>query len=86
MRTNKIKNEIDETKKWEVKIGQNDLVYKTNKYKYDFQQCETIRSFGDTICNGRISIDEADREQSSLLDGLKDFSDRSRPKTAGGKN
>ena len=31
---------------------------------------------------GKISIDEADIKQSSLLDGLKDFNDRARPKTA----
>ena len=34
---------------------------------------------------GKISIDEADINQSSLLDGLKDFNDRARPKTAEGK-
>ena len=31
MRTNKIKNEIDEIKKWDNKIKQKDLNYKTNK-------------------------------------------------------
>ena len=34
---------------------------------------------------GKISIDEADINQSSLLDGLKDFNDRARPETAEGK-
>ena len=46
MRTNEIKNEINEIKKWEEKIKRKDLIYKANKYKYDFQKCETIRSFG----------------------------------------
>ena len=76
MRINEIKNEMDKIKKWEW-----DLVYKANKYKY-----ETIRSFGDSIYNGKISVDEAEIDQSSLLDGLADFNDRSRPKTAEGKN
>ena len=41
---------------------QKDLKYKTNKYIYDFQQSETIRSFGDSICNGKINIDEDERD------------------------
>ena len=86
MKTNEIKNEIDETKTWEEKIRWKDLVYETNKYKYDFQQYDTIRSFGDSICNGKISIDEDEIDQDSLLDGLTDFNDRSRLKTAEGKN
>ena len=30
-------NEIDEIKKWDKKIKRKDLIYKANKYKYDFQ-------------------------------------------------
>ena len=37
MRTNEIKNEIYEIKKWEEKIKLEDLKYKTKKYAYDFQ-------------------------------------------------
>ena len=37
MRTNEIKNEIDEIKLWEENVTRKDLVNKTNKYKYDFQ-------------------------------------------------
>ena len=48
-----------------------DLVYKTNKYKFDFQQYETIISFGDNIYNGKISINETEKDQISLLDGFK---------------
>ena len=54
MRTNKINNELDEIKKWEEKIWQKVLVYKTNKHKYDFQQYKTIRSFDVSIYNGKI--------------------------------
>ena len=60
MRTNAIKNEIDEIKKWEQKIKREDLKYKTKNYTYDFQQYETIRSFGEIIYTGRINIDEAE--------------------------
>ena len=88
MRTNEIKNEIDEIKNWEEKIRGKDLVKqintKTNQYKYDFQQHDTTRSFGDNIYKGKINIDEADIDQNSLSDSLKKFNDRS--KTVQGKN
>ena len=85
MRTNKIKNEIDEIKKWEEKIRRKDLVYIANKYTYDFQQYKIITSFDDSIYNGKSSIDEAEIDQSSLLDVLTDFNDRSSSKAAEGK-
>ena len=81
-RTNQIKNEIDEIEKQEENFRR---LYKANKYKYDFQQYETIKSFGDSICNGKITIQEAEIDQSSMLDSLTDFVDRSRPKAAESK-
>ena len=42
------------------KIKWKDLIYKTNKYKYDFRQYETIRSFGESIYAGKITTDEAE--------------------------
>ena len=57
MRNNEIKTETDEIKKWEDKNKRKELKYEINKYTYDFQQFETIRSFGDSIYTGKISID-----------------------------
>ena len=37
MKTNEIKNEIDEIKKWEEKIKRKHLMYKANKYKYEYE-------------------------------------------------
>ena len=67
---------MDEIKKSEEKSRQKDLVYNTNKNIYDFQQYEARMSFGDSIYNDKISIDEADIDQTSS----KDFSYRSGPK------
>ena len=55
-RTNEIKNEIYEIKKWKYKIKREDLKYKTKNYTYNFQQYETIRSFGDNIFTGKINL------------------------------
>ena len=57
MRTDEIKNEIDEIRKFEEKINRKDLKYKTNNYLYDFRQFETIISFGDSIYTGKINKD-----------------------------
>ena len=81
MRNDKIKNEIYEIKKWKNKIKRKDLKYETNKYVFDFQQFETIRSFGDSIYNGKSNIDEAEMKQTNLLENIMGFSNKSRPRT-----
>ena len=86
MRTNEIKNEIDEIRKWKEKIERKDLIYKANKYKYDFQQYETIRSFGNNIYNGKFSIDEAEMDGTNLLEIMIKFNNKSKPKTKEGKD
>ena len=77
---NEIKYEIYEIKNWENKIKQKDLRYETIRYRYDIQQSETVRSFGDSIYNGKISIDEAEMEQTNLVENIVDFSNKSRPR------
>ena len=67
MRNNEIEIEIDEMKKWEEKIKRKDLKYETKSYTCDFQQYETIRSFGDNIYTGKISTDETEMYQINLL-------------------
>ena len=47
----------------------------------DFQQFETRRSFGDSIYIGKISIDEADMDQTNLLVNIVDFNNKSRPRS-----
>ena len=53
-------------KKWEEKITRKDLIYRTNKYKYYFQQYKTVRSFGESIYAGKIKI-TTDDEMVKLL-------------------
>ena len=72
MRTNEIKSEIDEIKKWEDKIIRKDLKCEANKCIYDFEQFETIRSVGDNICIGKICINEAEMDQSNLSNKIRE--------------
>ena len=74
----KLKNEIDEIKKWESKIKRKDLKYETKNRTYDFQQYHTIRSFGDSIYTGKINVDEAEIDQTNLLQNWKEFNEKSR--------
>ena len=46
MRNNEIKNERNDIKKCGKKVKRKNSIYRANKYNYDFQQCETIKSFG----------------------------------------
>ena len=39
------------------------------------------RSFDDSISNGKISIDEAEAEQTNLLENNVDFSNKFRPRS-----
>ena len=86
MRSNEIKNEIDEIQKWEDKIKRKDLKYETYKYIYDFQQFETIRPFGNSIYAGKISINETEMHQTNLLENLVKFNDKSRARSKEDKN
>ena len=54
MKNNEIKNEIDEIRKWREKVQRGNLKYEAVKYKFDFQQYETIRSCGESIYTGKL--------------------------------
>ena len=67
MGANEIKNQINDIKKWECKIKRSDLKYEANRHIYDFQEYDTIRSFGDNIHTAKISINEAEMDKTDLL-------------------
>ena len=52
---------------------------------YDFQQSETVRSFGDNIYTGKITINKVDRDQSNVLENMIEFNNRSRSQSIEGK-
>ena len=75
----KAKKEFDKIKEIENTIDREKLVYKTNENTYGFRNFKT-RNFGKDIYGGEITLDEADKDQSDLLNEIKNFSDRTRPK------
>ena len=66
----KLKVKQRKSKNGKNKIKQKDLIYRTNKSKYDFQQYETLRSFDESIYAGKITVDEVEEDQSNLLKAI----------------
>ena len=60
------------------KINRNDLINELNKYIYDFRIFRTKRSFGDSVFAGKITISEADKKQSNLLEVILNFNNKVR--------
>ena len=62
------------------------LVYDIGKYKYDFRKFKTIRTFGKDINEGKITLEQADEDQSDLTNKLYNFIKETKPKNADKKN
>ena len=75
------KKELDKIKEIEDTIDREKLVYKASGNTYDFRNFRTIRNFGKDIYEGEITLEEADKDQSDLLNEIKNFSDKTRPKS-----
>lgn len=58
---------MEGTKEIEKMANKRDLIFKTNRHVYNFQQFETIRSFDNSNIGGRITLRSADEDQSNLL-------------------
>ena len=53
------------------------MKFETNRYNYGFQQYETIRSFGDSMYTGTISVEEAEMDQTNVLEYMIKFDNKS---------
>ena len=74
-----IKNGLNEIKEYE-KVNRNNMVYYSSKEPFDFRIFKTIRSFGDDIYSSRITINEADQEQTDLVEYILSFDNKARLK------
>ena len=80
MLNDEAKAEIDKISKIKKTVDREKLVYEASEYEYNFQKFLTIRTFGRDIYNGEITLKEADEYQSSLLNEIKNFSDKTKPR------
>ena len=56
------------------------MVYYSSKEPFDFRIFKIIRFFGDDIYSNKITINEADKEQSDLVECILNFNNKTRPK------
>ena len=66
-------------------VNRNNMIYYSSKEPFDFNVFKTIRSFGEIIYNGKITLNEADQEQSDLLEYILSFNNKARPKNKNDK-
>ena len=59
-------------------VKREDLVCKTDKHVYTFQQYETKRFFAKNIFAGKITLDKADKDQNDLLNNFIDYNQRTK--------
>ena len=60
-------------------VNKENLIYKTNKYIYNFQKFET-KSFTKNIQNDKITLHNAEKDQCDLLLEIGDFNEHRKPK------
>ena len=76
----KIKNKQNKIKEYEKKVNRDNIIYYSSKEPFDFRMFKITRSFGDDIYSRKVAINEADQEQSDLVEYILNFNDKSRPK------
>ena len=59
----------------------NYFMMQINVYIYDFRIFNTVRTFGRDIYEGKITLKEADEDQSELINDINEFNEKTRPKT-----
>ena len=64
----KAKKEFNKMIEIEKDVDREKLFYKSHQNKYYFKNFQTIRTFGKDIYNGEITLEEADKDQSDLID------------------
>ena len=81
----KLKKRLIKLQKQKNTIDREKLVYKASEYTCDFRNFRTIRTFGINIHNGEITLEEADEDQSKLVDEIEIFNNKTRPQNANKK-
>ena len=56
------------------------MIYYSSKEPFNFITLKKIRSLGENIYSSKITMDEADEEQSDLIEYILNFNNKARPK------
>ena len=71
---------FNKIKEIEKNVDREKLFYKSNKNTYNFKNFQTRRTFGEDIYKGEITLEEADEDQSILVDKINNFIRGTKPK------
>ena len=74
------KEEFNKIKEIEKDVDREKLFYKSNK-KNNLKNFQTIRTFGEDIYGGEVTLEEADKDQSDLVEKINDFIKKTKPKS-----
>ena len=78
LNNNEDKKELDKIEQIEKTINREKLVYKATEHTYDFRNFRTIRTFGRVIYEGKITLKEANNDQSNLVNSIRNFNNKTR--------
>ena len=73
------KKEMDKNMKIEKTVDREKLFYRSSEYTYSFQNFQTIKTFGRDIFSVKITLEEADEDQASLLVEIMNFKKKTKP-------
>ena len=76
----KLKKKLIKLKKQKKNLDGEKLICDAGEYRYDFRIFNKIRTFGADIYDGKITLEEADKDQSHLADAINEFIKETKPK------
>ena len=76
----KANDEINKIKELEKNVDRENLVYETKTDTYVFRIFRTIRTFGEDIYNGKITLEGANESQANLVEEIEKFNNKTKPK------
>ena len=75
------KKELDKIKEIEKNIDREKLIYETDEYTYSFKNFQTIKTFGQEIYEGEITLKEGNEYQANLLTEIMSFRKNTKQKS-----
>ena len=76
----KLKKRLIKLKKEKKILDREKLFYKASENTCDFTIFNTVRTFGEDIYDGKITLEETDKDQSDLADEIDKFVKETKPK------
>ena len=80
MKNDEAKKQLDKIKEIEKNVDRDKLIYETNEYTYSFKNFQTIKTFGQDIYEGKITIKETNEYQADLLVKITNFKKNTKTK------